>query len=139
MSRDDSPSRRDFLSTALVSWAACAAAAGGAALVASAIPVPEPPAVARVPKSSLVDGVALASLRGAPVAVALTPDGPAALSLSCTHARCTVRWDSQEKRFLCPCHGGAFDVSGRVVKGPPPAPLRRLEIADAGDAWEIRG
>lgn len=38
------------------------------------------------------------------------------LSLTCTHAGCTVAW--QETRFECPCHGSAFDKHGCVMAGP---------------------
>lgn len=45
----------------------------------------------------------------------------------CTHLGCPVSWSSGATRFLCPCHGGAFDASGKVVAGPPPRPMLRYE------------
>jgi menaquinol-cytochrome c reductase iron-sulfur subunit len=50
-----------------------------------------------------------------------------ALSTVCTHLGCAVRWDPGKEQFLCPCHGGAFDATGKVVKGPPTKPLTALE------------
>lgn len=50
-----------------------------------------------------------------------------ALSGTCTHLGCQVRWDAETTRFRCPCHGGAFDAQGNVVEGPPPRPLDRVE------------
>jgi Rieske Fe-S protein len=50
-----------------------------------------------------------------------------AMSATCTHLGCQVRWDGDGKRFRCPCHGGVFDVSGNVVSGPPPRPLTQLD------------
>lgn len=50
-----------------------------------------------------------------------------ALSATCTHLGCQVRWDSATTRFRCPCHGGVFDAQGNVVEGPPPRPLDRVE------------
>ena len=44
---------------------------------------------------------------------------------SCTHLGCIVRWDELSGRFLCACHGGAFDRDGNVLAGPPPRPLDR--------------
>jgi menaquinol-cytochrome c reductase iron-sulfur subunit len=44
----------------------------------------------------------------------------------CTHLGCGVKWDEQRKNFLCPCHGAVFDADGKVVAGPPPAPMTRL-------------
>ncbi|NUN48608.1 MAG: ubiquinol-cytochrome c reductase iron-sulfur subunit [Candidatus Brocadiae bacterium] len=133
------PSRRDLLHWTLAAWGAGAVAGIGGILGASAVPRPQPPTTARIPKADLKDGSATASLRGTPFTLLITPAGPVAFSLACTHARCVVAWNAASSEFLCPCHGGRFDAAGRVVAGPPPAPLRRLEVADAGDAWEIRG
>ena len=47
-------------------------------------------------------------------------------SSSCPHLGCAVSWDPPTKRFKCACHGGAFDIDGKVVAGPPPSPLARL-------------
>ena len=49
------------------------------------------------------------------------------LDSTCTHLGCRTRYDAESKQFLCPCHGGAYDMEGQVVGGPPPAPLRQLE------------
>lgn len=49
-----------------------------------------------------------------------------ALYARCTHAACAVNWNEGSKQFECPCHGGKFDASGKVVAGPPPKPLERL-------------
>lgn len=51
-----------------------------------------------------------------------------ALSATCTHLGCRVRWDATSELYLCPCHGGAYDRNGRVVAGPPPLPLQRLAV-----------
>lgn len=53
----------------------------------------------------------------------------------CTHMQCDVHWDGSfagpanpgeaatNGRFLCPCHGGLYDINGLNVYGPPPSPL----------------
>jgi cytochrome b6-f complex iron-sulfur subunit len=47
-----------------------------------------------------------------------------ALSAICTHQTCTINgFDNQN--FVCPCHGSTFDLSGRVLGGPAPAPLHQ--------------
>lgn len=56
-----------------------------------------------------------------------------ALSATCTHLGCQVRWDAESTHFRCPCHGGVFDMEGKVVAGPPPRPLERLEARLDGE------
>jgi len=46
-----------------------------------------------------------------------------ALSSTCTHLGCRVRWDAGDGVLKCPCHGGVFDRTGAVLAGPPSAPL----------------
>lgn len=46
----------------------------------------------------------------------------------CTHLGCGFRWDGEEKKFKCPCHGSMFDTEGKVVGGPAPRPLDRLPV-----------
>lgn len=41
----------------------------------------------------------------------------------CTHMNCPVHWDASLNQFLCPCHGGLYDMNGNNVGGPPPRPL----------------
>ncbi len=42
-----------------------------------------------------------------------------ALSSVCPHLGCRVHWESQNDRFFCPCHNGAFDRQGVATQGPP--------------------
>jgi cytochrome b6-f complex iron-sulfur subunit len=41
-----------------------------------------------------------------------------ALSLRCTHLGCSVSWEENKKRFICPCHSSSFDISGEVLNPP---------------------
>jgi Rieske Fe-S protein len=61
-----------------------------------------------------------------------------ALSATCTHLGCLVRWRSDEGLFVCPCHTGKFDAEGNVVLGPPPAPLRRLDLKVENGQVKVR-
>jgi cytochrome b6-f complex iron-sulfur subunit len=45
------------------------------------------------------------------------------LSRRCTHLGCTVPWDEEEKKFKCPCHASAFDITGNVINPPAPRAL----------------
>lgn len=56
------------------------------------------------------------------------PEGLTAFSAVCSHLGCVVDWDSKQEQFLCPCHGGRYDINGNVIGGPPPAPLTRLPL-----------
>jgi Rieske Fe-S protein len=49
------------------------------------------------------------------------------LSNSCAHLGCPVRWVIVEGHgeFLCPCHGGIYDINGGWVGGPPPRGMYR--------------
>lgn len=58
---------------------------------------------------------------------------PVAFSARCTHASCAVSWNDADKLFACPCHGGKFDSSGKVVAGPPPRPLEKLTVVARGE------
>jgi Rieske Fe-S protein len=48
-----------------------------------------------------------------------TADDFIALSSTCPHLGCQVRWEEQNGRYFCPCHNGTFDPSGKATGGPP--------------------
>jgi Rieske Fe-S protein len=52
------------------------------------------------------------------------------LSNSCAHLGCPVRWFSEKQLFLCPCHGGLYDINGGWVGGPPPRGMYRYTDAE---------
>jgi cytochrome b6-f complex iron-sulfur subunit len=51
-----------------------------------------------------------------------------ALSSSCSHLGCLVDWSHQRGQFVCPCHGGKYDMNGDVISGPPPHSLARMPL-----------
>jgi thiosulfate dehydrogenase [quinone] large subunit len=52
-----------------------------------------------------------------------------AFSAVCTHAGCPVQYDASNVEFVCPCHGGVYDAkTGKVLQGPPPAPLPSIPV-----------
>lgn len=51
-----------------------------------------------------------------------------ALSATCTHLGCMTRYEKENNRIFCPCHGSQFAVDGTVTGGPAPRPLPRLDL-----------
>jgi menaquinol-cytochrome c reductase iron-sulfur subunit len=49
-----------------------------------------------------------------------------AISSRCAHLGCPVRWTPAAERFICPCHGGVYDLQGARTGGPPVRPLDRF-------------
>jgi len=49
------------------------------------------------------------------------------LSSICPHLGCPLNWHPDHAEFVCPCHGGVFDIHGGHVAGPPPRPMDPLE------------
>ncbi|MGE0043977.1 MAG: ubiquinol-cytochrome c reductase iron-sulfur subunit, partial [Vicinamibacterales bacterium] len=44
--------------------------------------------------------------------------GVRALDSTCTHLGCRTSYDPASGRIKCPCHGGQFDTTGKVLDGP---------------------
>ena len=56
-----------------------------------------------------------------------------AYSQKCTHLSCAVIYSAENKRLECPCHEGYFSIEdGRVLQGPPPRPLPKVELESSG-------
>jgi len=55
--------------------------------------------------------------------VCLDDGGFLALSRTCTHLGCSVPWDNERQKFICPCHGSSFDKVGTVLTPPAVRPL----------------
>ncbi len=53
----------------------------------------------------------------------LADGGFLALSRTCTHLGCSLRWDTDKGRFVCPCHGSSFSATGEVLAAPASRPL----------------
>jgi cytochrome b6-f complex iron-sulfur subunit len=61
-----------------------------------------------------------------PVLVIRSPDNPdtlIAVNPTCPHAGCTVAWQGDQTRFVCPCHNSQFNADGSLAQGPAKAPL----------------
>ncbi|MBN2622624.1 MAG: FAD-dependent oxidoreductase [Acidimicrobiales bacterium] len=51
-----------------------------------------------------------------------------AVSVTCTHLGCTLRWNGAETSWDCPCHGSRFSYEGAVLDGPAVRPLERIDV-----------
>jgi len=63
----------------------------------------------------------------------------------CTHLGCIPAYEAEKTTFLCACHGGEFDASGKVTKSPPPSPLEippfkidgtKIILGEVGDEYK---
>jgi cytochrome b6-f complex iron-sulfur subunit len=75
------------------------------------------------------NGVVVANAGGTYVAVAQ----------SCTHQGCSVGYNKNGNNFVCPCHNGVFSLSGGVVSGPPPAPLKNYTVTKNVNTLTVAG
>ena len=64
-----------------------------------------------------------------PVMVVHTAAGDLrAFAATCTHLACTVQYRPDLEHIWCACHNGHYDLNGRNIAGPPPAPLTIFDI-----------
>src|SRR6185312_12040780 len=48
----------------------------------------------------------------------------------CTHAKCVVNWNAEEKSWDCPCHGARYDIDGKVLTGPATRGLEQINLTN---------
>lgn len=82
---------------------------------------------AGVKKAELVFAVS-GKKRKTRVFIVSSPEELVVLSATCSHLGCLVSYHKEKREFICPCHGGRYDLAGGNLAGPPPAPLARLPL-----------
>ena len=56
-----------------------------------------------------------------------------ALSRICTHEGCSVDFDINQNRLICPCHGANYEASdGSVISGPTTKSLAKIKVEIQG-------
>ena len=60
--------------------------------------------------------------------VRLSDGGFLAVSLKCSHLGCSVLWNEEKNKFICPCHASTFDLVGDVINPPAPRPLDTFPV-----------
>jgi cytochrome b6-f complex iron-sulfur subunit len=78
-----------------------------------------------------------AFVRGRFYLARLADGGFLALSRKCTHLGCTVPWVAEDKKFICPCHGSAFDITGNVISSPAPRALDMYPVIIENDIVKV--
>jgi cytochrome b6-f complex iron-sulfur subunit len=46
-----------------------------------------------------------------------------AVNPTCPHSGCKVDWQSDQSKYVCPCHGSQFNADGSIAQGPATNPL----------------
>ena len=76
---------------------------------------------------------------GKPVLLFRTAAGELkALTAVCTHLDCTVQYRPTRSDIWCACHNGTYSLTGTNVSGPPPRPLKPLEVHVRGEKVTLR-
>lgn len=61
-----------------------------------------------------------------------------AVNPTCPHAGCAVTWESDQQKFLCPCHDSEFSSDGKVLEGPATEPLASYEVKLEGESILVK-
>ena len=64
----------------------------------------------------------------------ISEDKVYALSRICTHEGCSVDFDMNQNRLICPCHGANYEATdGSVISGPTTQALAKIKVAIKDD------
>lgn len=61
-----------------------------------------------------------------------------AFSRTCTHLGCSLKYDSLNQKFVCPCHKSEFSLNGEVLKSPAKEPMREVNVEKQDDFLVIK-
>jgi nitrite reductase/ring-hydroxylating ferredoxin subunit len=108
--------------------------------------IPNSTTGAATPPKNIIKGAALkvgqthnfVSKAGTPAVLFRSKNGIFAYSAVCTHAGCTVQYNTASRNLQCGCHGAVFDPENgaKVLAGPTTTPLAKIKVAAEG-AWIV--
>jgi Rieske Fe-S protein len=126
--------RRGFLNRLLATWAGGVAASILYPIVRYLVPPDMPEAATLTVNAGKAETFVANSARivpfgASPVIVVHTATGELrAFAATCTHLSCTVQYRPDLGDIWCACHNGHYDLNGRNISGPPPAPLAPFDV-----------
>ncbi len=94
-------------------------------------PIPVPKKVSEIKMGEVI------TVRDGKFYLTRSEDGLMALYWKCVHLGCTVPWNEAARKFMCPCHGSVYDITGQNLAGPAPRPLDYMEIQIQEDGETI--
>ena len=134
MKKDKSTSRRNFLTQALTGWIVLSVLPAVYGMMEYIIP----PRI----RESILQSIGAGKISDIPqngakivkfnkkavILVRTEQNQIRALSAVCTHLGCIVEYKPEQKIFKCNCHGSLFDLNGKNIAGPAPAPLQPYRV-----------
>lgn len=59
--------------------------------------------------------------------------GLVGLDSTCTHRGCAPNFVMDQGIWLCPCHGSQYGLTGNLIKGPAPLPMKKYAACKGSD------
>ena len=126
--------RRRFLNRLLATWTGGVVASILYPIIRYLVP-PEVPEAATLSVTAgrsatlAANSARIVPFGSTPVIVVHTETGELrAFAATCTHLACIVQYRPDLGHIWCACHNGHYDLNGRNISGPPPAPLARFDV-----------
>ena len=95
--------------------------------------------LAKAPKLQKAGGSMVTKIRGKELLVVRDGDASAhAFEAKCPHEGCDLTYAPATNKIECPCHDAVFDLTGKVLQGPPPRPLDSYQAIVDGERILLR-